>query len=50
MQQVVEFSDYRSVNGVLFPFSSKQKAARMEMVMTVSGIEVNTGLTNEDFK
>ncbi|MCL2097697.1 MAG: insulinase family protein [Bacteroidales bacterium] len=50
MQQVEEYSDYRSVGGMLFPYTVKQKAGGMDMPMTVSSIEVNTGLTAEDFK
>ena len=48
IQQVEEFSDYRPIKGVLFPHSIKQTA--MGLVITVSNVKVNTGLTNEDFK
>ena len=52
VQQISEVSDYRSVSGVLFPYSTIQKipSVGMEMKMTVTDIQVNTGLTNEDFK
>ena len=50
IQQIVEYSDFRPVNGTLFPYTIKQKAAGMEMVTTISNVKVNTGLTNEDFK
>ncbi|MDR0296173.1 MAG: insulinase family protein [Prevotellaceae bacterium] len=50
IQQIMEFSDYRPVNGILFPYTIKQKAAGMEMVTTISDVKVNAGLTNEDFK
>ena len=52
MQQVTEISDYRPVNGVLFPFAIVQKvpSMNMEMKMTLTDIKVNTGLSAEDFK
>ena len=48
MQMVTDYSDYRPVNGVLFPH--KQTVAAMGMEVTVNSIEVNTGLADEDFK
>jgi len=53
IQQITEMSDYRPVEGVLFPYSIIQKVPAMggmEMKMTVTDILLNTGLTNEDFK
>ncbi len=50
VQQVVEYSDYRAVNGVLFPFSNKQKIAAMEMNITVESVKVNTGLDDALFQ
>jgi len=50
VQTVMEYSDYRPKSGMMFPYSLKQKAGGMEVVMRVSDVKVNTGLTNEDFK
>ena len=52
IQQITELSDYRSAGGVLFPYSIVQKVPSMgmEIKMTVTDIQVNTGLTIEDFK
>jgi hypothetical protein len=50
MQQITELSDYRPVNGVHFPHMMKQKVATMETVITVSKVEVNTGISVDEFK
>ena len=50
IQQTTEYGDYREVNGVLFPFVTKQKVATMETVITATSITVNTGVTVDDFK
>ena len=52
VQQISESSDYRQAGGILFPYSIVQKvpSMNMEMKMTVNDIQVNTGLTVEDFK
>ncbi len=49
MQQVQEYSDYRPVEGVLFPFSMKQIASGMEMLMTIKSIDVNKGVADSAF-
>ncbi len=49
MQQVTEYSDYKPVNGVLFPHTFVQKAMGMEMKATVNKIAVNTGLSDSSF-
>jgi outer membrane lipoprotein-sorting protein len=45
------FGDFKTVDGLLFPFSIEQKAAGMPagMVMTVSKIEVNPSLDDSRF-
>jgi len=52
VQQIVESGDYRPVGGVLFPFVNVQKvpSMNMEMKMIVNDIQVNSGLTIEDFQ
>ena len=52
IQQVSDLADYLPVNGVLFPHSITQKipAMGMEMKMTVTDIQINTGLSDEEFK
>lgn len=45
------FGDFKKVDGLVFPHSIEQKAAGMPggMVMTVSKIELNTGVTDARF-
>lgn len=45
------FGDFKKVDGLVFPHSIEQKAAGMPggMVMTVSKIELNTGVTDSRF-
>lgn len=52
IEQLTETGDYKPVGGVLFPYSIIQKipSMNMEMKMTVTDIQVNTGLTDGDFK
>jgi outer membrane lipoprotein-sorting protein len=49
-QIIVEFSDYREVNGVKFPFVIKQNAGGMAMDITITSIEINKGLDDSVFK
>jgi len=52
IQQIADMSDYRPVGGLLFPYLILQKVPSMgmEMKMTVTDIQINTGLTTDDFK
>jgi outer membrane lipoprotein-sorting protein len=52
IQQITEYSDYRPVNGVLFPYSIIQKvpSVGMEMKMNLTDIQINTGLSADEFK
>jgi len=50
MQQITDYSDYRPVKGVNFPHSMKQKVATNETVITITKVEVNTGISINDFK
>ncbi len=49
-QQIEAFSDYKAVNGVLFPYKMTQKTMGMEMNAIVSSVVVNTGLADTLFK
>ncbi|MDR2584817.1 MAG: insulinase family protein [Prevotellaceae bacterium] len=49
IQQITEYVDYREVNGVMFPYLTKQRVATMETVITISEILVNSGLSVDDF-
>ena len=50
MQQVSEYSDYKEVDGVKFPYSLKQSAGGMAMNTTVNSIEVNQAIDNSLFQ
>lgn len=44
------FSDYREVDGVLFPFSISQSMGPQSFVFEVSEIKINQGVSDEDFQ
>lgn len=50
VQRISDLSDYKAVNGILFPFSLTTKTGQMTLNMTVESVKVNTGLSVEDFK
>jgi hypothetical protein len=45
-----DFSNYKKVGNVLFPFTITQVAGEQEIVMNVTDIKVNEGVSEEDFK
>ncbi|MDX9940733.1 MAG: pitrilysin family protein [Bacteroidales bacterium] len=49
MTVVTNYSDYREVNGIMFPFSIKQQLGPQMLDMKVTSIEVNSGLDNDAF-
>lgn len=49
MTIVTNYSDYREVNGVLFPFSISQQLGPQMLDMKVTSIEVNSGLSATEF-
>jgi outer membrane lipoprotein-sorting protein len=49
-QTLIEYSDYREVEGVKFPFSMKQNMAGMTMEMTVKSVEINKGIEDPVFQ
>lgn len=48
--QETYFSDYREVNGLIFPFTIKQYFGLQEIDLTVQSIELNTGLDDSVFE
>ncbi|PQJ79743.1 insulinase family protein [Polaribacter porphyrae] len=44
------FSDYKEVNGILYPHKINQKNGPMTLNFEVSEVKVNEGVTDEDFK
>ena len=49
-QQVTEFGNYQTVEGVKFPFNVKQNAGGMVMDFNVKSVEVNKGIDGSMFK
>lgn len=45
-----EYSDYRDVDGVMYPFKLKQSIGRQVLDFSVSSIKVNTGLKDDIFE
>jgi len=45
-----EYSNYKEVKGVLFPYELSQAAGPMQFVFKVDTVLVNEGTTDEDFK
>ena len=46
----VDYSDYRKVGNLMFPFSAIQIAGEQEFPMIISEIKVNEGVSEADFK
>lgn len=46
----VDYSDYRAVKGIKFPHKMAQHQGQYDFDLTVSDIDVNTGLSDADFK
>jgi len=49
-EQETYFSDYRDVDGLKFPFTIKQHIGLQEIELTVTSIEINTGLDDSVFE
>ena len=49
-EQETYFSDYREVKGLKFPFTIKQYLGLQEIELTVTNIEINTGLDDSVFE
>jgi len=48
--QAVEFSDYKEVDGVLFPYSMKSKMGPMDIVFKTIEMKVNADVSDKDFE
>lgn len=48
-QQVTIYSDYREVDGLMFPFKLSQEVAAQKFEMEVSSVTLNKGLEDKDF-
>ena len=46
----VDYSDYRQVEGVWFPYHTINDQGQVVLDLTVQSVKVNTGLTDADFK
>jgi outer membrane lipoprotein-sorting protein len=46
----INFGDYKSVGGILFPHSRSQKMGQFEMNMETSSIKLNKGIDDKHFK
>ncbi len=44
------FSNYKAVNGVLFPYAIGTKMGPMDLNFTITEIKINEGVSDEDFK
>ncbi len=47
--QSIEYSDYKEVSGIKYPFTMKTAVAGMSINMTVTKIELNTGIKDSFF-
>jgi len=50
MTVTADYSDYRDVNGIKFPFHSNHDQGQFTYDLTVQSIKINSGLTKADFK
>ena len=48
-KQITEFDDYRSIDGILYPFKIKQYIGNQTLEFMVDTIKVNTGISDDIF-
>jgi zinc protease len=48
-QQITEFDDYRSIDGIRYPFKIKQYLGNQTLDFTIESIKVNIGILDEIF-
>ena len=48
-QQITEFNDYRTIDGIRYPFKIKQYLGNQILDFTIESIQVNTGIPDEIF-
>jgi CheY-like chemotaxis protein len=49
-QTITDYSDYRDVSGILFPWHVDDNQGEIDLDMTVQSVKVNSGLTAADIK
>lgn len=49
VSDITDLSDYKAVNGILFPYTIISQTGPQKMEMTVEEIKINSGLTESDF-
>jgi Peptidase family M1 domain len=49
-QTITDYSDYRDVNGIKFPFHIDDNQGQIDLDMSVQSVKVNSGLTAADIK
>jgi len=47
---IVDYSDYKEVDGVMLPFTQKMTAGPQKITMKASEIKINEGVSEDDFK
>jgi len=50
LTQVTDFDDYRTVDGVMFPFAISQKVANQEIETGVIFVNINQGIEDSEFE
>jgi outer membrane lipoprotein-sorting protein len=48
--QETHYSDFRTVEGIYFPFKIKQKLGQQDMEFDVTSIKLNTGIDDSEFR
>jgi zinc protease len=46
----VDYSDYRDVSGIKFPYRINDDQGQVDLDMTVQSIKVNAGLGDDEFR
>lgn len=49
-KQITEFDDYRSIEGIRYPFKIKQYLGSQVLDFTIESIQVNTGISDDVFQ
>ncbi len=50
MMQITDFSDYRKVGNIMYPYSITQTVGEQEFPMKLTDVKINEGVTEADFK
>ena len=49
VQQTLSYSDYKDLNGIMFPFTLSQSFGPQSLDFKVTEIKVNEGISDQDF-